>query len=624
MTNSAHFPTNDWKRRRLQTGLTVATLTLSVASTLFLLLFSNRLGVGVAVQTTGMLTLGLTNIFGQFILFIGVLIFAVGAILTSFIISLMMAQRTRDFGLIKAAGCPNSLVAGYFMTELLSTTLLGCVLGVSVGFLADFAVSNLMFSTYTLPIIWFVPLVFVVFFVLAVFFGIQPLLKAARMSPLEALSPVTYYGALAEKRHAPLSRRAITWRLASRSLGRRQSVGLRVVFLLSVVFVLLTVSVGGGIIASGTTMGWVEEATGSHTIAIAHSDVAAQYKMFLSKFSNAQEISNFDFADAKLAVPTAVRERVNALSSVSSVDSRLVLYEQIREMANFTIIDGKEMLVGDSREGMSLVIGVDLENFERCLSLKGVSLSGNDTSEALIGDSLSQTMYYPDPQKGINLADPLVESLAFQNRTFRIVGVGIDPINNGLVTYLPLKTMMNVTGLSEPNLLLVKLDQSVDRNTALIEIQNAVTAMDPKLTVFDLHEVTEQNLTFLSSTWQTIMLLPFLTVASAALCLVGYMMLVVDEQRQEFGMLRAVGAKPRIVLSISAIQSAVLLIGSCAVGLSLGIMGTLIILMPNPIVTATTILLIGGWLAAALTIMFVLSLIPAYRQTKTSILKTLS
>jgi ABC-type antimicrobial peptide transport system permease subunit len=173
-------------------------------------------------------------------------------------------------------------------------------------------------------------------------------------------------------------------------------------------------------------------------------------------------------------------------------------------------------------------------------------------------------------------------------------------------------------------LLLVKLDQSVDRNTALIEIQNAVTAMDPKLTVFDLHEVTEQNLTFLSSTWQTIMLLPFLTVASAALCLVGYMMLVVDEQRQEFGMLRAVGAKPRIVLSISAIQSAVLLIGSCAVGLSLGIMGTLIILMPNPIVTATTILLIGGWLAAALTIMFVLSLIPAYRQTKTSILKTLS
>ena len=55
----------------------------------------------------------------------------------------MMAQRTRDFGLIKAAGCPNSLVAGYFMTELLTITFAGCALGVAFGFLMDYAVSEL-------------------------------------------------------------------------------------------------------------------------------------------------------------------------------------------------------------------------------------------------------------------------------------------------------------------------------------------------------------------------------------------------------------------------------------------------------------------------------------------------
>jgi len=38
---------------------------------------------------------------------------------------------------------------------------------------------------------------------------------------------------------------------------------------------------------------------------------------------------------------------------------------------------------------------------------------------------------------------------------------------------------------------------------------------------------------FLASTWQTIMLLPLFILASAALCLVGYMMLAVDEQHQE-------------------------------------------------------------------------------------------
>ncbi len=174
--SNAGFPINDLLRRKLQTSLTIATLTLSVASTLFLLLFSNRLGLGFA-SSTGTLTLGLTAIFSQFILFIGILIFAIGAVLTSFIVFLMMAQRTRDFGLIKAAGCPNSLVAGYFLTELLIVTFVGCVLGIIFGFLMDFVVSNIIFSGYAAPNFWFAPLVFVIFFFLHSFLGCNLSLK---------------------------------------------------------------------------------------------------------------------------------------------------------------------------------------------------------------------------------------------------------------------------------------------------------------------------------------------------------------------------------------------------------------------------------------------------------------
>ncbi len=181
--SKAAFPVNDLLRRKLQTSLTIATLTLSVASTLFLLLFSNRLGIGSYLSTTSTLTQGITTIFSQFIFFIGILVFAIGAVLTSFIAFLMMAQRTSDFGLIKAAGCPNSLVAGYFTTELLTTTLAGCVLGIGLGFLMDFGVAEYVFSAYHLPNFWFAPLVFVVFFVLALIFGVQPILKATRMSP---------------------------------------------------------------------------------------------------------------------------------------------------------------------------------------------------------------------------------------------------------------------------------------------------------------------------------------------------------------------------------------------------------------------------------------------------------
>ena len=322
--SSAAFPINDLLRRKLQTSLTVATLALSVASTMFLLLFSSRLGG--LTSTTSVFTMGINTLFSQFISFIAVLIFAVGAVLTSFIAYFMMAQRTRDFGLIKAAGCPNSLVGGYFMTELLATTVAGCGLGIIVGFLLDFGVANYVFQSYKMPNLWSVPVVFVVFSVLALIFGLWPILKASRMPPIKALSPVTYHGlTTSESKHKPLSKSGITWSIVSRSLLRRQSATFRIVILLSIVFILLTVCVAGGIIASGTTTTWVQNSTGKNTVAIATSAMGNQYLQLLSQFSGASTTGDFDYSSPNLAIPDSVITQLKALPEVSSVDSRLVL-----------------------------------------------------------------------------------------------------------------------------------------------------------------------------------------------------------------------------------------------------------------------------------------------------------
>ena len=218
------FPVNDLLRRKFQTSLTIITLTLSVTATLFLLLYSERLGFGIAAVKEETLTYGLSMVFSQFLLFMDILIFVVGAVITAFIVFLMMTQRTRDFGLIKAAGCPNSLVFGYFLNELLIVTFVGCVLGVVLGFAADFAVANVFrLQIYQKPPnLWLVPLVFGVFLVLALFFGAKPLVKAAKLSPIMALSPVQYFGMGEEGKFKPLSRLGIILRLSSRSLSRRQ------------------------------------------------------------------------------------------------------------------------------------------------------------------------------------------------------------------------------------------------------------------------------------------------------------------------------------------------------------------------------------------------------------------
>jgi ABC-type antimicrobial peptide transport system permease subunit len=620
-----NFPINDLRRRKFQTSISIITLTLSVASTLFLLMLTNRIGLGTS-SAAGILTSGLTGIFSQFIIFIGVLIFIIGAVLTAFAAFLMMMQRTRDFGLIKAVGCPNNLIGGYLMGELLITTIVGCTLGVGLGFLVDFVVSKLMFLSYQLPNFLFAPLVFVAFFIVALVFGLQPVIKASRMSALQALSPVNYYGLTATGKHKTLSKSALTWRLASRSLTRRQSASIRVIILLSIVFILLTVSVGGGIIASCTTTAWVQQSSDQNVILVAHSSMADQYKKLLAKFTGGKATGDFDYSNIKLAIPDAAIQQIKSLPNVIVVDSRLMLKEHVKEISNFTINpeNGETFPVGGDRQADLLVIGVDPSSVVSSWFVQGHFFTKAYVSEAVIGDSVANTMYAATHGQNTMMSKPLLESMELRNNTFNIVGVCIDPLSNGQIVYMPLLKIMNITGDFNPNLLLIKLDSSADQTASIQQIKTTIQFIDPDLNAYELNDVVAKNTAFLDTTWQTIMLLPLFTLASAALCLVGYMMLTVDEQRQEFAVLRAVGAKSNRVVSILSIQSMIVLLSSFAIGISLGTMITLVILLHQPIVTTFTLIQISGWLLAALTGMFLLSLYPALKLAKTSILKIMT
>jgi len=117
---------------------------------------------------------------------------------------------------------------------------------------------------------------------------------------------------------------------------------------------------------------------------------------------------------------------------------------------------------------------------------------------------------------------------------------------------------------------------------------------------------------------------PLISLLAASLCLIGYVMLTINEQRQEFGVLRALGAKPKTVVKIVSGQSLVVLLSSCGAGISFGIIITLLILVPEPVVTSYTVFEIAGWLLAALAAIFVLSLYPAVRFAKKTILEIMA
>lgn len=616
------FPLNDLMRRKFQTSLVITSLTVCVASTLFLLLFSDKVGFGVSLMAEGRLTTGFSSVFAPFIVFLGILVFVVGIVMVSFTVFLMMSQRVRDIGLMKAAGCPNDMVFGYFMNELLIVTLVGCLLGVVLGMIADFALAS-VFAGFGFQIPqkaanpWLASLVFAVFFGLALIFGAKPILDTTKIEPIKALSAAHYAGLSKEPGFTAMSRSGLTVRMALRSLLRRKSATIRIILCLSTVFTLVTVTVAGGIIADQTTKSWVERAIGRDTVLIAHRNMTTQYRMLLSKFYETTSDSQLDYTDEEYLIPDSLVNQLGSLSESITIDARLIVKGVVKEIQGVTLGETTDdtKLVGRFRSGESLIVGVEPKKVLNKWFVDGRFLQENASQEAVVGDSLGMKMFDV----------PLVQGMKLFNDTFSlsIVGICLDPINNGNVTYVPLTTLQSIMHVPVTNIIMVQIDPLANRTEVLNQLKAIVSSINSEIEVSELNDVLDLSLGFLGYIWSTMMFLPFFSLVAASLCLVGYVVLTISEQQQEFGILRALGAKPVMVVRIVSLQSLVALLSSYGTGVAIGTIITLMVLVSEPLVTSFTILEISGWLLAALAVMFLLSLYPALRFARKPILETM-
>jgi ABC-type lipoprotein release transport system permease subunit len=404
-------------------------------------------------------------------------------------------------------------------------------------------------------------------------------------------------------------------KLALRSLFRHKSATIRIIICLAAVFLLATVGIAGGIIADQTTKSWIEKAVGRDIVIIAHEDMCNQYKLLLSKFYEAKEDMPFNYTDGKYLIPEEILNQLSMLG-ITKIDARLLLEMHVEEVQG--IILGQEtgatVTVGDNRQGESLIVGVEPEKVLSECFLDGEFLKENQSWEAVIGDSLAQGMF----------TVPLNQGISLHGEAFDIVGVCLDPINNGNVTYVRLKDLENTTGVSKPNIVMVKISPLANRMAVLSNLTTEIESLNSEFDVLDLNEVLDKNLSFVGYIWSTIMFLPLISLFAASLCLIAYVMLTITEQRQEFGVLRALGANPKTIIKIVSGQSLVVLLSSCAAGIAFGIIVTLLILVPEPIVTGFTVAEISGWLLTALAATFIFSLYPAIRFAKKPILEIMT
>lgn len=610
---------NDLLRRKMQTSLVIISLALCVASTLFLVLFARKMVFGISSVVEDKLTAGFAQMFSPFITFLAILISAAGIVMISFTAFIMTSQRTRDIGLMKAAGCPNDLLFGYFFTELLLVGFVGCLIGTILGVLMDMASTSLLNSLgLQFPQqptnLWIPFATFIAFLTLSLVLGSAPILSAIRVEPSKALSPAHYLGLTKEPGFNIMSKSGISMKIAVRTLVRRKSATIRIVLCLSIVFLLVTVAVAGGLIAEDTTGSWVEKAVGRNVLLIAFPDMINQYKLLLSEFYEGQKTTQFNYTDEKYLIPSSLESQLQSINGITGLDARLVLDQSVKEIPGtiFGTSTAETRSVGDNRQGESLIVGVDPLIVLNDWALSGRFLDNNQTAEAVVGDTIGQKLF----------SEPLIQEIRISNETLSVVGVCLDPINNGNVTYVPITTLQAISGISGTNVLLVKLGSSADKTDIINKINATVAKVG--FQVYDLDETVNKSIGFLNFLWSTIMFLPLLSLITASLSLLGYVMLTINEQRQDFGILRALGAKPRTVLAIVTAQSLIVLLGSYAVGIAFGVITTLLILVEEPLVTTYTVIEIAGWLLLALVATFASSVYPAIRFAKKPLLETIT
>ncbi|MDH5438830.1 MAG: ABC transporter permease [Candidatus Bathyarchaeota archaeon] len=615
------FPVKDLMRRKFQTGLTIVGLTICTAATVFLILFGENIGFEIALVTGGKLTTGFSNIFSLFVFMVSLLNILVGALVTSFLVYLSMSERVRDIGVMKATGCLANVAFGYFLTELFIIVFIGCVAGTIIGVLMHFACVNSLnafgFSISQRPLnLWTVLLIFFIFVVASHILGTQPIIKAIRVKTAEALSPLYSFGITSGEPGKPASSKlSLSLKVAYRALTRRKSATRRAIICLAAVLTLTTVTIAGGIIASQTTQGYVERAVGRDIVIVGHPDLTRHYVNLLSQFFEAKDTEPINYLDQRYRIPESLVSELSNISGVLKADPRLVFEETVYEVQG-VIIDPEEpdqyVLVGDHRFGEALVIGVQPEHVINEWLVFGRYLNETDVYSAVIGDSLAFEMF----------ADPEKQAVRVFEKKFEIVGVCLDPLNNGNVAYVPLNALSTlVNGQPNCNFLFLKIDP-FRRLQVLAEIEKQVSEM--VLEPVELNEVLGKHMDFLGYVWSFVMFLPLFSLVTAAFCLLSYMMLSITGQQREFGIMRALGAKPKVILKIVFTEALIITLISGAIGVFVGLFFTFVFLIPEPIISHLTLVSVAGWLLLALSFLCLSSLYPAMKVVKKSIAGVLS
>ncbi len=561
MIGPVGFGTRNLQRRGFHALLAFVGLTVTTASTIFLLLVGQSLISTLNVEFNSKSTLGISYLFLGYIMLALSFIIVVGLLSAGYLVSTMISQRTRDIGVIKAAGYTSSRLFAYALTEAMLVFLASSLAGAMVSSLLYVSwTGSLQFNQAADVTIAGVSILSFLLSYFAARFQVWRILKASSANAIS--SQLSNLDLASVGKPLRVSRFGSAFNMSSRTMLRNKRFTRTVVSITVCVFLSTTV-LSGALVSADSSRSYVQAALPQHVLVVGTPQMVDLYTRLGQSFSSSGSIPAVDGFNSSNIIDSGFVNQTRALQGVEKVDARLM---------NMTTAEGKTALqIGEDQNGnptlsgltylgkaQVLLFGVDpTQTIGNWHSSDGLLSSTDAATTVVVGDSLIGGIV----QQPLNGSEVMMLSL-----TFQVKGAVVEPINRGQVVYAPVHTVQTLLGLKGYNVLLVQTDGS---DGSLQRVQQIAGAKG--FVVGQQDEILNSDIAFLDSMWLRITILPLLTMILTGAILLSYLSSNFSARFNDYTAIRVLGARGAYVLKLLLWEGGSIVLLCALLGLPLAI-----------------------------------------------------
>lgn len=595
------FASRDLKRRPFRTALVLLSMVTVVTATTFLYLFANvLLDISLFVVSEGPMA-SLSVLFETFVWAVLLLVLILGVVVVASTVSLEMASRYRDIGLMKAVGTTVDVLFDHFTAQSVLLLVSSVVLGVASG--TAIYLASLLWLAWVLPGVHFVfqfpylqvGLLAVVYLLTGYFAAQKAIYDAVQEPPVHTLNPDV---GTRVQRAGFLDGLGLSFRIAAKATGRRFHGTRRVILSLSLGIMLASVLWVGGGVVEATTHSYVERAMGRNIVAVGHPALLDRYYEAYSLYGRPLNES-CSFIDDSYMVPDSLVSALATTDGVLQVDARLIDFTTVEEKRGVVWNPTLEQyeLIGQERTGQALVVGVDWGSTVSDWYYEGEPI--NATGQVWVGGRLATTMF----------DDPLVQSMGVHGRALKVRAIMFDIVNNGMVAVTTRDFLQEALGTDGVNLVLVQLE-SYD-GVLLSRIEDM--AAEYGLGIYLQEEVLSQNHRVISTLWSLISPLSLMAFASAFFSLTDYLLVAVFSRLRDYVIMRSIGAKPLFIAKCIVAEGLDMGLRAAVPGILVGVVLSVLFLVPEAVIPTVWYLPVSiGLMLLAIVVVVVLAAAPVY------------